>query len=241
MTIRFFLMLLLSGLVSMTNACGANDIQTDERTDPQEKTEQATDEPHPYQDMELAARNGNMKAQFNMGVMYDEGKVVEENDKKAIYWYKQAADLGFAPAQMSLGEMYQKGLGVKKDFGNAMKYYQSSADQGNVEAQLTLGLIFQSETLGLFNEEVSANWFRLAAKQGNTLGMTRLGAKYADGRGVEKDLIKAYMWSHLGARYGSKEAVANIEKITQELKNTDIIAAKDFAEQCLNSAFESCD
>jgi len=241
MITRFSLTLLLSALVSITTACGATDIQADEKTDEQEKSEQAIDISHPYPDMELAARAGNVKAQFNMGVMYDEGEVVQENDEKAVYWYKQAADLGFAPAQMSLGEMYQKGLGVKEDFGTAIKYYHSSAQQGNVKAQLTLGLLYQTETSGMYNEAASANWFRLAAKQGHNLGMTRIGAKYADGRGVEKDLMKAYAWSHLGAQYGNKEASGNIEKIAQELKNTEIIIAKDIAKQCLNSAFVNCD
>jgi len=105
MITRFSLTLLLSALVSITTACGATDIQADEKTDEQEKSEQAIDISHPYPDMELAARAGNVKAQFNMGVMYDEGEVVQENDEKAVYWYKQAA--GNVKAQLTLGLLYQ--------------------------------------------------------------------------------------------------------------------------------------
>jgi len=238
MTKNFLHMLMVTALFSSASACGSGEIETTEKA---VKAEQTADITHPYADMEIAAQNGNVMAQFNMGVLYDEGTEVEEDDEKAVAWYKMAAEQNFAPAQMSLGEMYDKGLGVEKDFDAALKYYQSAALQGNVEAQLTLGLIYQSKTKGLYNQEISANWFRVAAQQGHALGMTRLGAKYADGRGVEKDLVKGYMWSHLGTKYGNKEAQLNIEKISSKLENTDIIAAKDLAEACLNSAFKDCE
>lgn len=196
---------------------------------------------HPYPEMEEAARNGNAMAQFNMGVLFDEGEEVAENDEVAVSWYKMAAEQDFAPAIMSLGEMYQKGYGVEKDFDKAMSLYQEAAVMGNVEAQLTLGIIYQSERTGPYNEELSARMFRAAADQGNVLGMTRIGAKYADGRGVERDYIQGYMWSYLAAKYGSKEAEINMEKIAGVIEEADVTKAIEKANTCLDSGLVKCD
>ena len=39
---------------------------------------------------------GHAKAQSNLGVMYDNGKGVPENDAEAVKWYRKAADQGHA-------------------------------------------------------------------------------------------------------------------------------------------------
>jgi TPR repeat protein len=60
------------------------------------------------------ADSGDAEAQFNLGVMYAEGKGVIKNDAEAVRWYELAADQGLAPAQNSLGFMYAEGKGVIK-------------------------------------------------------------------------------------------------------------------------------
>lgn len=58
------------------------------------------------------AENGNAKAQFYLGEMYEYGTGVKQNYAKALEWYKKAADNGNAEAQSYLGEMYFYGLGI---------------------------------------------------------------------------------------------------------------------------------
>ena len=50
-----------------------------------------------------------MNAQYNLGVMYDKGLGVPQNDKTAVKWYRLAAEQGHATAQYNLGVMYDKG------------------------------------------------------------------------------------------------------------------------------------
>ena len=38
----------------------------------------------------LLAEQGNFAAQHNLGVMYDNGEGVPENDKTAVKWYKKS-------------------------------------------------------------------------------------------------------------------------------------------------------
>ena len=49
---------------------------------------------------------GYADAQSNLGIMYDNGNGVPENDAEAVKWYRKAADQGNAKAQYNLGVMY---------------------------------------------------------------------------------------------------------------------------------------
>lgn len=55
-----------------------------------------------YKYLVEAADLDNPEAQYNLGVMYDRGVVVEQNKEQAKYWYKKAADNGWADAQYNL-------------------------------------------------------------------------------------------------------------------------------------------
>ena len=46
------------------------------------------------------AQAGDAEAQFNLGVAYDDGYSVPENDVEAVKWYRKAAEQGHAIAQI---------------------------------------------------------------------------------------------------------------------------------------------
>tara|TARA_R110002096_G_scaffold416576_2_gene619389 strand:+ start:225139 stop:225414 length:276 start_codon:yes stop_codon:yes gene_type:complete len=54
-----------------------------------------------------AAENGDMYAQFNLGVMYEHGHGVDQSDLKAGEWYQIAADNGHPEAPMALQLLYE--------------------------------------------------------------------------------------------------------------------------------------
>ncbi len=61
-----------------------------------------------------AAEQGFSSAQFNLGLMYDNGQGVPRNNKEAVKWYRKAAEQGFSEAQFNLGNMYSDGRGVSQ-------------------------------------------------------------------------------------------------------------------------------
>ena len=65
------------------------------------------------------AAQGDPRAQFNIGNMFDFGKGVTEDNVQAVYWYKKSAEKGNASAQYALGWMYENGEGLKKDYRQA--------------------------------------------------------------------------------------------------------------------------
>ncbi len=73
-----------------------------------------------------AAEQGDAAAQYNLGVHYDDGKGVTEDDAQAVYWYRKAAEQGDAAAQNLLCLYYYSGYGVAKDLEQA-KYWGRQA------------------------------------------------------------------------------------------------------------------
>ena len=75
---------------------------------------QAQDKPsaQEFTDLHALAEAGDTEAQYNLGLMYFNGRGVAQDDVEAVAWYRQAAGQGHAKAQTRLGVMYDTGKGV---------------------------------------------------------------------------------------------------------------------------------
>ena len=65
-------------------------------------------------DLAVEIENNNQEhaiVQYNLGVMYDHGEGVPQNDKSAVKWYTLAAVQGDAKAQYNLCVMYAQRRG----------------------------------------------------------------------------------------------------------------------------------
>ena len=89
----------------------------------------------PLEDLTYCAEQGDAFAQARLGVMYDLGDGVPEDDEEAVRWYRLAAEQENAAAQNALGVMYDNGDGVPEDFVYAYMWYNLSAAQGIEVAQ----------------------------------------------------------------------------------------------------------
>ena len=87
------------------------------------------------------AEKGFAKAQYNLGVMYGNGKGVAKDYSKAIKWWNHAANQGSGEAQYNLGVMYEEGKGVNKNLKKAADWYQLASNQGHAKAQKKLNLL----------------------------------------------------------------------------------------------------
>jgi hypothetical protein len=75
------------------------------------------------------AEQGNALAQWRLGVMYDNGEGVPEDDAEAVRWYRLAAEQGLVPAQFNLGVKYANGRGVPQDYVLAYMWWNLAAAQ----------------------------------------------------------------------------------------------------------------
>jgi hypothetical protein len=79
-----------------------------------------------------AAEQGYPRAQYSLGVKYDNGQGTPQDYGQALSWYRKAAERGHRGAQTNLGVLYYRGNGVKKDYVEADKWF-SIADAGGYE------------------------------------------------------------------------------------------------------------
>lgn len=87
-----------------------------------------------YEEWLPLAELGDAEAQYNLGVMYDEGAGIEQDLSRAAEWYRKAAEQGFVDAQINLGMLYYHGQGFTRDHDEAAKWFERAAGQGDREA-----------------------------------------------------------------------------------------------------------
>jgi uncharacterized protein len=92
------------------------------------------------------AEAGYATAQYNLGLMYDNGRGVPQNYVEAARWFRLAADQGYANAQTNLGVMYNMGQGVLQDNVTAHMWYNIGAANGNERGGTNRDIIAEGMT-----------------------------------------------------------------------------------------------
>jgi TPR repeat protein len=82
----------------------------------------------------MAAKQGDAKAQGNLGFMYDNGEGVPQDYAEAVKWYRMAAEQGDASAQYNLALMYASGEGLPQDYATAHMWFNISSAKGHENA-----------------------------------------------------------------------------------------------------------
>jgi TPR repeat protein len=73
-----------------------------------------------FETTKALAEQGDAAAQNWIGVMYDYGDGVPENDAEAVKWYQMAAEQGDSYGQSNLGHMYDHGKGIPENNAEAV-------------------------------------------------------------------------------------------------------------------------
>ena len=74
---------------------------------------------------------------FNLGIIYATGLGTDQDNDEAVYFYRSAATLGYAPAQANLAVMYVNGQGVaESSLFTAYMWAWLAAEQGNAQADI---------------------------------------------------------------------------------------------------------
>jgi TPR repeat protein len=103
------------------------------------KTNTQTDE---IAELRARAEQGDAEAQYNIGVMYSDGRGVPQDETQATAWFRKAAEQGHTDAQFCLGVMYENGLGVPRDNAQAVVWYCRAAEHGDADALFELGVMY---------------------------------------------------------------------------------------------------
>ena len=105
-----------------------------------------------------AARQGHKYAQAVVGLSYQAGEDVDDDDEKAFEWFMKAAKQWDAVAQRRVGLSYQAGAGVDKNLKEAMKWFKFAADQGDTDAQKLLEEMLKEQSLSDLLKKSQKEW-----------------------------------------------------------------------------------
>lgn len=133
----------------------------------------AKDEKKAIELWQLAAEAGNPWAQFNLGNRYAQGWGVAKDDQKAVQYWQDAAEAGNGPASYNLGLLYYHKQD-EQSLLQAVKYFSAAAKTGLPEAQYAMGELARQGKGVEHDLQKAAQWYQLAANNGNDLGRQRL-------------------------------------------------------------------
>jgi TPR repeat protein len=153
-----------------------------------------------FREWKAAADAGEAEAQFDLGVLYAQGRGVERDLDEAARWYRQAAEQGNAAAQFALGQMYSRGWGMPRDESDALRWFQMANDP-NSDGPPTDWAVIDGYGVQQ-DQQAAAYWYRQAAEQGHAEAQFNLGRLYATGQGVPRDQEEALRWIRAAASQG---------------------------------------
>jgi uncharacterized protein len=161
-----------------------------------------------------AAEAGHARAQFYLGVCYDEGNGVENDLVEAMRWYRQAAESGHRVAQYNIALGYRKGEGVPVDKEATVYWLTRAAEAGYAEAQRDLGYCYHEGDGISIDFIAAAHWYRKAAKSGDAIACYNLYLSYHDGDGVKASERWSQYWLQKAAAYGHRKAKRIVSRRT---------------------------
>lgn len=134
----------------------------------------------------------------------------DEEKRRAVALYRQAAELGYAPAMFNLGVSCEEGDGVEADVSEANKWYILASDLGHAEAMFNLGNNYRIGRGVPRNTGRAFDLFKRAAAAGNTDALINLGVAYERGEGIPADPVRAVDCYKRAAAAGSSAAAYNL-------------------------------
>jgi uncharacterized protein len=141
------------------------------------------------------ARAGDAQAQSEVAMYYEDGDrdeagavVVRREPRRALLWYRKAAEQGDRMAQGQLGRLLSSEEATPDDLEEAMDWCRKAVEAGEATAAHTLGCIYRD--LGKHRE--AYRWYERSHSLGDLESLLEIGLSLLFGIGVRKDESAAF-------------------------------------------------
>lgn len=132
---------------------------------------------------QLAAQAGDKIGQFNLGLIYEDGKGTPVDEQKAKDLYTKSAEQGYSRAMTQLA-----GINFRlQNIEQALHWYKKAAALGESGAQYHLGLLSETAVGTKLDFAEAVKYYQLSSDQGNEKAKLALARMYQYGLGVAKD------------------------------------------------------
>ena len=119
------------------------------------------------------AAQGNPDAMFGLGLSYDLGKGVEQNEARACHYYRLGAEGGVVAAAFNYAVLLDSGKCGERAAAEVADWYGRAAAFGHSRAEYALAQLYEQGDGVPRNPEQAAAWYRAAATAGLTAATGR--------------------------------------------------------------------
>ncbi|MCX7113329.1 MAG: tetratricopeptide repeat protein [Proteobacteria bacterium] len=128
-----------------------------------------------------SAALGYWLAMHNLAMSYYQGDGIEEDEEKALYWFKEIEKLDIPEGYTSMALVYRKGIGVPVDLDKYREYLIKAARAGDADSQFYLGHdLYEMQRQNKIYQSYALKMWQCAADQGHKQAHFFLAIHYED-------------------------------------------------------------
>jgi len=144
--------------------------------------------------LSVLAHAGDAGASYHLGMLYNNGVGVAQDNGRALALFRTAAEGGDPLGAYKLGCYYAGQFGViEPDEDQALRYKLIAAEAGYSLAQLDVANLYYVR--GSYAEAL--RWFEAASRQGQPQALYNLSVMYRDGQGTGPSRARTYAFFRL--------------------------------------------
>lgn len=145
---------------------------------------------------DLAAQNGNLYAQFMMGLSYQLGWLGKVDAQRANQYLSNADKNDDSPrAKRQVAQFFADRESAMYNFDESYRWFENAAENGDVQSQLTLGDFYTNGERAGKDTLSALKWYGRAAAKNDPYSQYSLGVLYMQGDKIIKpDYNQGIMW-----------------------------------------------
>ncbi|EKX44135.1 hypothetical protein GUITHDRAFT_72490 [Guillardia theta CCMP2712] len=156
--------------------------------------------------LQRAARDGNVEAQYNLGVMYAYGHGVPKDRNESLNLFRKAAAQGYVAALNGLALSLTDGS-ADNNFTEAFHYFNQSALSGNADGLYNAGLLLKDGRGVERNEELALAYITNAVALDHQAARLALAMMHIEGKGTPQEALRrSFELLTMAANNGNMEA-----------------------------------
>jgi len=182
-------------------------------------------------------KKGDANAMNEMGVLYHNGRGVDQSFSNAMAWYEEAVNHDSSDAWVNIGILYDFGHGVDVNYNHVTSMFIRAMSLGNEWA--AKNIFFQPKVKGTNPDfkEIMA-WFKERAELGDAGAMYNVGLLYEARVEKEWNREEAVSWYEKAADLGNTDAMYRLGIIHEEGLFT---GKRDFDEEAMDWYYRAAD
>ncbi|WP_133643141.1 tetratricopeptide repeat protein [Zeaxanthinibacter enoshimensis] len=206
--------------------------------------------------LQQAAEMGQAEAQYNLGYAYHRGMGTRIDLEKANSWYERSAAQGYNDALYAMMMAYGNGDGLEQDLEKAFSYALQCANNGDSTCMWNVANCYKQGMGTEVNLQQMLEWSVRLAQLPNpgdlqksgyiTSVRLELAYMYRDGRDVQADPYRAYLWFMIYNEFKrdfsffqQEQVVKEIQQLEDQLSAEQLKAAPTDAEALLGRPLQN--